>query len=69
MLISGIQQCTLLDYPEKIACIVFAPGCNFRCGYCHNPEFVLPEKIIKMKNSFIPEEAIFNFFSATKKLA
>lgn len=68
MLISGIQQCTLLDYPGKIACIVFAPGCNFRCGYCHNPEFVLPDKIIQIKDSFIPEEVIFNFLTRRKNL-
>ncbi len=63
MLISGIEQCTLVDYPEKTACVIFTPGCNFRCGYCHNPEFVLPEKIIQLKNSFIPETAIFNFLN------
>lgn len=38
--IAGIQKTTLLDYPEKIASIVFTQGCNFRCGYCHNPELL-----------------------------
>lgn len=61
MLISGIQPFTLLDYPGKTACIIFIPGCNFRCGFCHNPEFVIPEKIIQIKDSFISEEAVFNF--------
>lgn len=61
MLLSGIQKFTLLDYPEKLACMVFTPGCNFRCGYCHNPEFVLPEMIQEIKNSFIPEEVFFKF--------
>lgn len=61
MLISGVQKFTMLDYPGKISCIVFTPGCNFRCGYCHNPEFVLPESIQKIKNSFIPEEKFLNF--------
>ena len=36
--IGGFQKTSLLDFPKKIACIVFTPGCNFRCGYCHNPE-------------------------------
>lgn len=36
--IGGFQKTTLLDFPQKIACIVFTPGCNFKCGYCHNPE-------------------------------
>ncbi|HAZ28692.1 MAG TPA: anaerobic ribonucleoside-triphosphate reductase activating protein [Candidatus Magasanikbacteria bacterium] len=61
MLISGIQKFTILDYPEKTACVVFTPGCNFRCGYCHNPEFVLPEKIQAIRSSFIPEETFFHF--------
>lgn len=68
MFISGIQKFTMLDYPGKIACIVFTPGCNFRCGYCHNPEFVLPENIIKLKDSFIPEKAFFHFLSERRGL-
>ena len=36
--ISGFQKTSLIDFPQKIACIVFTNGCNFRCGYCHNPE-------------------------------
>ncbi len=36
--IAGLQKTTFIDFPEKIACIVFTQGCNFRCGYCHNPE-------------------------------
>lgn len=36
--IGGLQKTSFLDYPQKIACIVFTPACNFRCGYCHNPE-------------------------------
>lgn len=68
MLISGIQPFTMLDYPEKTACIVFTPGCNFRCGYCHNSEFVLPEKIIQLKDSWIPEETFFNFLETRRGL-
>ncbi|MCQ2957639.1 MAG: anaerobic ribonucleoside-triphosphate reductase activating protein [Candidatus Gastranaerophilales bacterium] len=40
MLIGGLQKSSLLDYPEKIAAILFTQGCNFRCGYCHNPELL-----------------------------
>lgn len=42
MIISGLQKTSLLDYPEKISTIVFTNGCNFRCGYCHNPELLTP---------------------------
>ena len=68
MLISGIQPFTVLDYPEKVSCIVFTPGCNFRCGYCHNPEFVLPEKIAALRSNFIAEEAFFNFLDQRGEL-
>lgn len=61
MLISGIQKFTLLDYPEKIATIIFTAGCNFRCGFCYNREFVLLEEIEKIKDSFISEKAVLNF--------
>ncbi|MCD4756436.1 anaerobic ribonucleoside-triphosphate reductase activating protein [bacterium] len=41
MLIAGFEKNTLLDYPGKIASIIFTYGCNLRCGYCHNPELVV----------------------------
>lgn len=67
MLISGIQPFTILDYPGKVSCIVFTPGCNFRCGFCHNPEFVLPEKIAELRENFIKEEAFFNFLAQRRR--
>jgi pyruvate formate lyase activating enzyme len=42
MRIGGFVKQSLIDYPGKIAAIVFTQGCNFRCGYCHNPALVLP---------------------------
>ena len=68
MKLSAVQPFTALDYPGKLACIVFTVGCNFRCGYCHNPEFILPEKIRKLGDSFIPESIFFNFLEQRKGL-
>src|SRR3989339_814180 len=34
MIIGGLQKTTLIDFPGKIACIVFLAGCNFRCPWC-----------------------------------
>ncbi len=34
--IKGFQGTTLIDYPGKIASIVYTGGCNFRCRYCYN---------------------------------
>ncbi len=60
MLISAIQKTTLLDYPWKVACIIFTTWCNLRCGFCYNSEFVLPEKIKEIQD-FIPDNIFFNF--------
>lgn len=68
MLLSGITKLTLLDFPEKTACIVFTAGCNFRCGYCHNPEFVLPERLKEIEKGFIPESVFFRFLERRKGL-
>lgn len=68
MQLSAIQPFTLLDFPGRAACIAFTPGCNLRCGFCHNPEFVLPEEIVKIKDSFISEEVFFNFLDKRKTL-
>lgn len=40
MIFGGIQKNSLIDYPEKISCVLFLSGCNFRCPYCHNPQLV-----------------------------
>jgi pyruvate formate lyase activating enzyme len=39
--IYNITPFTLLDYPDKSACIFWYAGCNMRCLYCYNPEIVL----------------------------
>ncbi len=36
MILAGMQNLTLLDYPGKTACTLFTYGCNFRCPFCHN---------------------------------
>ncbi len=57
MRIGGFQEFTLIDYPGKVAAVVFTQGCNFRCPYCHNCELALPERF----QDLIPEEEIFSF--------
>lgn len=41
--IAGLQKQSMIDYPGNITAVIFTQGCNFRCGYCHNPELVYPE--------------------------
>jgi len=34
----GLEKFSLVEWPGKIAAIIFTGGCNFRCPFCHNPE-------------------------------
>ena len=60
MLIGGLQKTSFLDYPDKISAIIFTLGCNFRCGYCHNPE------LINSMTAKYSEEEIFEFLNRRK---
>lgn len=42
MRIGAIQKQSFIDWPGRIAAVIFTKGCNFRCGYCHNPYLVVP---------------------------
>ena len=34
--VAGFQKNSFIDYPGKIASVIFLGGCNFVCYYCHN---------------------------------
>lgn len=51
-IIGGIQRTSLLDFPDKISAIVFTKGCNFNCGYCHNPDLLNSKKDIYSTDVF-----------------
>lgn len=63
MKIAGLQKMTLLDFPGRIACTVFLPGCNLRCPFCHNASLVLPER----EKEIITEDELFTFLSSRQK--
>ncbi len=64
MFIGGFQKFTMLDYPGRIAAVVFTMGCNFRCPFCHNPELV-DVKLIDYENK-IKEKEILEFLELRK---
>lgn len=39
--IKGFQGTSLLDFPGRIASLLFWGGCNLTCPFCHNPPLVL----------------------------
>lgn len=38
--IKGFLETSFLDWPGKIASVLFLPGCNFNCPFCHNHTLV-----------------------------
>lgn len=40
MRIAGFVPNSFVDYPGKIAMLVFTPGCNMNCWYCHNRHLI-----------------------------
>lgn len=61
MKIAHLLPMTLIDYPGRVAAVAFAPGCTFRCPFCHNSELVLPEKTASLE--LIPENDVFYFLA------
>ena len=62
MKIKFLQKTTLVDYAGEIACTLFTFGCNFKCGFCYNPELVLEEK-----SPDISPDEILKFLEHRKK--
>jgi len=59
MRIGGLRKTSLIDYPGKVACVVFLSGCNFRCPYCHNPALVRGDA-----GAAVLPEALFDLLEA-----
>ncbi len=38
--VGGLTRLTSIDFPGRLAAVVFCQGCPWRCGYCHNPELL-----------------------------
>ncbi|MCB1591354.1 MAG: anaerobic ribonucleoside-triphosphate reductase activating protein [Alphaproteobacteria bacterium] len=57
----AITPFSMLDFPDRIACIVWFSGCNMRCSYCHNPQ------IVRSKGKK-DERAVFSFLEKRQGL-
>ena len=62
MQIEGLQKLTLLDFPGRVACTVFTPGCNFRCPFCQNASLVINAPQVGAQDM----EEFFSFLSKRK---
>ncbi len=62
MVIHGLQKLTLVDYPGKVAAILFTGACNFRCPFCQNSALVLSPA----SEPVIPDDEIFSYLEKRK---
>lgn len=38
--VGGLTPFTTIDFPGRLAAVVFCQGCPWRCTYCHNPHLL-----------------------------
>ncbi len=62
MKFSGIQKTSLIDFPDRIATVLFTPDCNLRCPFCHNWRIVLDPK-----PPFLRERTLFRILEGRRK--
>ena len=65
MRIGGFLKQSLIDWEGKLVAVVFTKGCNFLCGYCHNPSLVVPELLNDTPD--VPQEEVFAYLSARRE--
>jgi len=49
----------LIDYPGKIAAVVFAPGCNYKCPACH-------AKPLLNEDALVDEDGFFEYLDSVR---
>jgi pyruvate formate lyase activating enzyme len=59
---AGFQKTSLIDYPSRVASVLFTAGCNLRCPYCHNGDLVHGYTV-----PFIEEEEVVETLLERKK--
>ncbi len=55
MKIGGYEKLSTVDYPCEMACAIFLVGCNFNCGYCHNPSLIAGD------GNYVPKEEVMDY--------
>lgn len=62
MVFSGMVKSSLIDYPGLVSAVLFAPGCNYDCWYCHN------RSLLGTDTKIISEKEVLDFLGERKKL-
>lgn len=63
MILAGLQNLSLVDYPGCLAATVFTQGCNFYCPYCQNPDLVTCDKKFNLS-----EEEVLSYLDCRKDM-
>ena len=48
MKIAYVEWASLIDFPGRVAAVIWTVGCNLRCPFCYNGELVLPERTVDL---------------------
>jgi pyruvate formate lyase activating enzyme len=62
----GLQRTSLIDFPGMVSCVVFMPGCDLACPFCHNPELAKPGDHPGFLDSLLDEEDVLGFLEKRK---
>lgn len=62
MKVAGLVPFTTIDFPEKLAAVVFFQGCPLRCPFCHNPNLQPFDK-----TGMMAWDDVVSFLSGRKK--
>ena len=49
MNIAGLIKTDTIDFPHRLAAVVFVTGCNYDCGFCHNRHLLTETKLMDEK--------------------
>ena len=62
MKFGGLQKTSLIDFPDRIATVLFVPHCNLRCPFCYNWRLVL-----EPKEPFLRDEDVFHILASRRR--
>ena len=59
----GWQKQSFVDWPGQLSTVLFTPGCNFRCLYCHNATLIRGKDL-----SVYPAEQVLGWLAHNRQL-
>lgn len=59
----GWQKQSFVDWPGQLSTVLFTPGCNFRCPYCHNATLIGGNDL-----SVYPSEQVLSWLAHNRQL-